>query len=90
MCIGANPEHGCGDRCQGTGWGLLAPSTQAGMDAQVPQLALGPGFNGLSELSEGQARQLGRALERLLAWVRGFIRVGCDADLELKSICWVP
>jgi len=51
-----------------------------GMNAWVPRLAFSLGFNGLSELSEGQAGWLGRALEKLLAWVQGFIRVGREVD----------
>ena len=66
LCIGANPEHGCGDGCPGHRVGLLAPSTPVGMDAWVhqsvidgSQLIFGLGFNGLSKLSMGQARWLG-------------------------------
>ena len=86
LCVGANPEHWCGDGCPGHQVGLLFPSTQAGMDAWVPWsvidgswLVYSPRFNRLSKLSVGQARWLGEHLE-VAGMGSDFIRVDHEAD----------
>ena len=86
MHIGANPDHGCGDGCPGRRVGLLVPSTQVGTDAQVPQSAIDGnqlvfslGFNRLSKLSMGQARQLGEH-SKVAGMGLDFVRVGHEVD----------
>ena len=65
---------------QGTGWGVASPKYPSGDECPGARLVFGLGFNGWSELSKGQARQLGRVLEKWLMWVRGFVRVGHEVD----------
>jgi len=59
--------------------GVVHPKYSSRDNAQVRESVFSPGFNRLSKLSEGQARQL-KVFEVWLMWVRGFVRVGHEAD----------
>jgi len=76
--------------------GVASPKHPSRADAGCPDwqlmepIGIQSGVQWLSKLSVGQARlTLGRALEKLLAWVWVLSGFTVRQTRESKSICWV-